>query len=246
AIQWAFVQQVPNPIFFVDNKSVLLSFLNLDTHSSQLASIHINLLLKDYLSTTDNVVSFAHCPSHVGITGNERADRLTKEGAAIGPMLPLKILRSNFIGQFKRDMTKHWHILAKSQTYKGRSWLPIKRKRRDFKPDITNKSCRRFFTTLSGNDIDTTSRMACTLTNHAPMGEYRRRFHPDKPSFCKFCGPETEHTRSHALFLCPKYKSLAPSLADWRKDRNNDKTWKLFFQANPSALTFGNLPEDVH
>ena len=247
AIQWAIVRRVPNPIFFIDNKSVLLSFLNLDTHSSQLSSIRINILLKDYLSATNYVISFAHCPSHVGIAGNERADRLTKKGAAMGPTLPLKILRSNFIGQFKRDMTKHWRILAKSQTYKGRSWMPIKRKRRVFKPDVTNKSCKRFFTaTLSGNDIDTISRMARALTNHAPTGEYRQRFHPDKPSFCKFCGPETEHTRSHALFSCPKYESLAPSFTDWIKDRHNDKTWKKFFQANPSALTFGDLPEDVH
>ncbi|KAF8718447.1 hypothetical protein AX14_011825, partial [Amanita brunnescens Koide BX004] len=79
AIQWAVVRRVPDPVFFIDNKSVLLSFLNLDTHSSQLSSICINMLLKDYLSTTDHVVSFAHCPSHVGITGNERVDRLTKE-----------------------------------------------------------------------------------------------------------------------------------------------------------------------
>ncbi|KAF8673940.1 hypothetical protein AX14_005289 [Amanita brunnescens Koide BX004] len=247
AIQWAVVRRIPNPIFFIDNKSVLLSFLNLDTHSSQLSSIRINMLLKDYLSTTDYVISFAHCPSHVGITGNERADRLTKKGAAMGPTLPLKILRSNFIGQFKRDMTRHWRILAKSQTYKGRSWMPIKRKHRVFKPDVTNKSCKRFFiATLSGNDIDTISRMARALTNHTPTGEYRQRFHPDKPSFCKFCGPETEHTRSHTLFSCPKYESLAPSFTDWIKDRHNDKTWKKFFQANPSALTFGDLPEDVH
>ena len=246
AIQWAVVQQVSDPIFFINNKLVLLSFLNLDTHSSQLSSICINMLIKDYLSTTNNVISFAHCPSHVGIPGNERADHLTKEGAALGPMSPLKILRSNFIGQFKRDMTKHWRVLAKSQTYKGRSWLPIKQKCRDFKPDIIKKSCRCFFLTLSGNDIDTTSRMARTLTNHAPMGDYRRRFHLDKPSFCKFCGPETEHSRSHALFSCPQYESLAPSFADWKRDRNNDKSWKKFFQANPSALTFGDLPEDVH
>ncbi|KAF8701075.1 hypothetical protein AX14_000570 [Amanita brunnescens Koide BX004] len=71
AIQWAVVRRVPNPVFFIDNKSVLLSFLSLDTHTSQLSSIRINMLLKDYLSTTDYVVSFAHCPSHVGITGND-------------------------------------------------------------------------------------------------------------------------------------------------------------------------------
>ena len=63
--------------------------------------------------------SFAYCPSDVGIKGNEQANRLTKEGAAIGPTSPIKILRLNFLQEFKRDMSKHWRVLAKSQTYKG-------------------------------------------------------------------------------------------------------------------------------
>ncbi|KAF8662009.1 hypothetical protein AX14_007127, partial [Amanita brunnescens Koide BX004] len=165
AIQWAVVQNVQSPIFFIDNKSVITSFLDLDTHSSQVSSIRINLLLHDHLSTMNNILSFAYCPSHVGIDGNERTDQLTKEGAALGPTDPLRILRSNFIGQFKRDMSTHWRVLARSHSYKGRSWLPIKRKRRNFKPNITNKSCKNFFMTMSGNDITTISRMARTLTN---------------------------------------------------------------------------------
>ena len=173
-------------------------------------------------------------------------DELTKEGAALGPTTPIRILRSNFISQFKRDMTVHWRTLATSQSYKSRSWMPIKRKRRSFKPDVVNKSCKNFFMILSGNDIATISRMARTLTNHAPTGEYRRRFHPDQPTYCKTCGPDTEHTRSHALFSCPKYAPLAASFTDWKNDRRNDKAWKTYFQANPSALTFSDLPDDVH
>ncbi|KAF8686151.1 hypothetical protein AX14_003894 [Amanita brunnescens Koide BX004] len=246
AVQWVVINNVKSPIFFVDNKSVLTSFLNLDSHSSQMASIRINMILRDHLATTDNILSFAYCPSHVGIDGNERADRLTKQGAAMGPTTPLKILRSNFIGQFKRDMTAHWRVLATSHSYKGRSWLPIKRRGRKFKPDVTNKACKTFFTTLAGNDITTISRMARALTNHAPTGEYRQRFHPDEPTFCKTCGPETEHTRSHVFFACPQYEPLAVSLTDWKNTRRNDKSWKAFFQANPSAFTFGDLPDDVH
>ncbi|KAF8646290.1 hypothetical protein AX14_009086 [Amanita brunnescens Koide BX004] len=246
AIQWAAVRHVPNPIFFIDNKAVLMSFLDLDSHSSQTSSIRINLILHDYLSTSDFDISFAYCPSHVGIEGNERADRLTKEGAALGPTTPIRILRSNYINEFKQEMTKHWRILANSQTYKGRGWLPIKRRRRLFKLDLKNKSCKRFFLALAGNDIETISHMARALTNHAPTGEYRRRFHPNTPTHCKFCGPTTEHTRQHVFFTCSSYAHLAPSLTDWKNDRNNDKAWKTFFQANTSAFSFDDLPEDVH
>ncbi|KAF8700500.1 hypothetical protein AX14_000767 [Amanita brunnescens Koide BX004] len=246
AIAWATTKKIPDPVFFIDNKAVLKSFLNLDTHSSQLSSIRINMLLHDFLSTTSSNISFAYCPSHEDITGNERADRLTKSGAAMGPTTPIRILCSNFLNEFKRDMTRHWRILANSQTYKGRGWIPIRYKCRFFKPDVVNKARRRFFLDLSGNDIKTMSRMARAATNHAPTGEYHERFHPELPTHCKTCGPGTLHTRVHILCNCPSYVPLATSLTDWKKDKRNHMPWKNFFQDNPTVFTFGDLPEDVH
>ena len=211
-----------------------------------MSSIRINTLLHDHLSTTDNTLSLAYCPSHVGIDGNERADKLTKTGAAMGPATPVRILRSNFVNDFRRDMTRHWQVLSTSQTYKGSSWLPIRQKKRMFKPAIGNKQAKNFFLTMSGNDILTISRMARAITGHAPTGEYRQRFHPNLPTYCNHCGPNTPHTRNHIFFDCPKYVSLAASMTDWKRDKFNNKSWKNFFQANTSAFTFGDLPDDVH
>ena len=115
-----------------------------------------------------------------------------------------------------------------------------------FKPDINNKDAKRFFFTMSGNNIETISRMTRAITGHAPTGEYRQRFHNALPTHCNHCGQDVEHTRHHVLFQCPKYVSLAVSLVDWKKDKHNDKSWKNFFQANPSAFSFGDLPDDVH
>ena len=211
-----------------------------------MSSIRINILIHNHLSTTDSTFSFAHCPSHVGIEGNERADKLTKTGAAMGPATPVRMLRSNFINDFRRDMTRHWRILSVSHTYKGSGWLPIRRKKRLFKPAIGNKQAKTFFLAMAGNDILTTSRMARAITGHAPTGEYRQRFFPDLPTHCGHCGLSIPHTRSHIFFNCPKYVSLAASVTDWTKDKYNNKSWKSFFQANPSAFTFGDLPDDVH
>ena len=119
AIQWAVVHRISNPIFLVDNKAVLTTFLDLTTHSSQMSSIRINALIHDFLSTTTHNMSFGYCPSHVGIDGNERADRLTKTGAAMGPTPPARMLRSNFINDFKREMTTHWRVLSLSQSTKA-------------------------------------------------------------------------------------------------------------------------------
>ncbi|KAF8674803.1 hypothetical protein AX14_005230 [Amanita brunnescens Koide BX004] len=69
AIQWAVTNNVKNPVFFVDNKAVLTTFLDLTTHSSQMSSIRVNVLLHDHLTNSDNTLSFAYCPSHVGIEG---------------------------------------------------------------------------------------------------------------------------------------------------------------------------------
>ncbi|KAF8648444.1 hypothetical protein AX14_008800 [Amanita brunnescens Koide BX004] len=246
AIQWAVVNNIAHPVFFIDNKAVLTTFLDLDTHSSQMSSVRINILLHDHLSNSDNTLSFAFCPSHVGIEGNERADKLTKTGAAMGPVKPVRILRSNVVNDFRRDMARHWRVLSASQMYKGNGWLPIRRKKRIFKPDIGNKQTKSFFITMSGNNIETISRMARAITGHALTGEYRQRFHPDLATHCAHCGPEILHTRQHILFDCPKYVSLAASMTDWKKDKSNDKSWKSFFQANTSAFSFGDLPDDVH
>ena len=244
AIQWAVTNRLSDPVFFIDNRAVLTSFLDLDTHSSQMSSIRINTILHDYLSTTDNTFSFAYCPSHVGIEGNERADRLTKTGATMGPTLPLKILRSNFLNDFKRDMTQHWRTLSNSQTYKGRNWLPIRRKRRVFKPDIGNKAAKRFFISMSGNDIETISRMAHAITRHAPTGEYRQQFHPDLPTHCKLCDSTTIlHTRAHVLTDCPSYVSLAPSITDWMEKFFPGKPFCILLRrsAGGRSLNTGNF-----
>ncbi|KAF8703069.1 hypothetical protein AX14_014235 [Amanita brunnescens Koide BX004] len=88
AVQWACVQKIDKPVFFVDNKAVLSSFLDTQVRPSQMATVRINEILCDRLTTSTASFSFRYCPSHSGINGNERADRLTKNGAALAPMSP--------------------------------------------------------------------------------------------------------------------------------------------------------------
>ena len=190
-------------------------------------------------------MTFRYCPSHSGIEGNDRADRLTKLGAVIAPPFPPRLLLSNFIGDYTRQMTLHWRILASTHSFRGRQWLPIRRKKKPFKPAIRNKAATNFFFNLSGNDIVTLSRMARALTNHAPTGEYRQRFNPTLESECPTC-PGRLQSCIHIFFYCPRYVSLSSSLTNWRRDRHNDKSWKRFFSRNVSAFTFGDLPDNVH
>ena len=131
AIQWACVCKLPNPIFFIDNKVALSSFLDTRVRGSQMSCIRINEILRDRLSTSSSTFTFRYCPSHSGIEGNKRANRLTKQGAAIAPLSPPRILLSNFTDDFAKWMTLHWRILFASSSFKGCQWLPICHKKND-------------------------------------------------------------------------------------------------------------------
>ena len=48
--------------------------------------------------------------------------------------------------------------------------------------------------------------MLAAITNHAPIGEYRHRFFPDKPGHCHHCGDGVFHSRHDVLVECSRYK----------------------------------------
>ncbi|KAF8623242.1 hypothetical protein AX14_011948 [Amanita brunnescens Koide BX004] len=210
-----------------------------------MATIRISDLLLHHFAESSNTFTFRYCPSHSGIEGNDRADRLTNDGAAIAPIVPPRILLSNFVNDFTKRMSLHWRVLFSSRTFRGHQWLPIRRRKKVFKPAINNKASTNFFINLADNDMAALSRMARAATNHAPTGEYRQRFYPELEHHCPAC-PQLIQTRTHILFHCSRYVPLHSSITDWSRDRSNDKSWKLYFQRNTSSFTFGDLPDDVH
>ena len=231
---------------FVDNKAAANALFNFNVKSSQMSVIRINMLLNAWLSgdpLRSLVVRFT--PSHEGITGNERADELTKAGLRLCPTNPPLILRSHFLSQHKRRAEHDWTQRWKDVTYRGSQWLPIRRKKKVFKPSFA-KSSRNFFHNMAKGDASYLSRIAHVLTNHAPTGEYRTRFFPDEPTACPHCDEDTLQTRRHILAECPWYVASFPSLTDWGKNRRNDTALTGFLDKNPSAFTFVDTPLDVH
>ncbi|KAF8642905.1 hypothetical protein AX14_009680 [Amanita brunnescens Koide BX004] len=188
AIQWACVRELVDPIFFIDNKAALTSFLDTRIRSSHMASIRINSILMDrFTSHPTTSFTFRYCPSHSNIEGNDRADQLTKRGAALAPDVPPRLLLSNFINDNTTRLTAQWRLLASLPSFKGRQWMPIRHKKKRFLPAIRNKSKTNFFFNLAGNNITMLSRMARAITNHAPTGDYRQRFYPDLENRCPAC-----------------------------------------------------------
>ena len=208
--------------------------------------VRINMLLRAWLSQdTSRYLTIRFAPSHHGIPGNERADHLTKAGLALCPTNPPTILRSHFIGTHKREAEKEWQRLFRDPTYRGSQWLPIRRRKKKFRPAMS-KTARNFFHDLAKGEPGHLSRIVHAITNHAPTGEYRSRFFPQESTECPRCGPRTFQTRRHILAECPGYVAKFASLTDWGHNRHNDKALLGFLTKNPTAFTFVDAPLDVH
>ena len=230
---------------FIDNKAAANSLFNFDVKSSQLSVVRINMLLSAWLSDNSNrSLAIRFTPSHQGIDGNERADELTKAGLRLCPTNPPLILRSHFLSLYRRRTEHDWQRRWKDVTYRGSQWLPIRRNKKVFKPSFA-KTSRNFFHNMAKGESSHLSRIAHVLTNHAPTGEYRVRFFPHEPTTCP-CDEDTLQTRRHILTECPRYVDKFPSIADWGKNRRNDKLLAGFLDKNPSAFTFVDAPLDVH
>ncbi|KAF8676633.1 hypothetical protein AX14_004852 [Amanita brunnescens Koide BX004] len=231
---------------FCDNKAAANAVFNFEVKSSQMSIIRINHLLNDWLTTNgDNELHIHFAPGHSGIEGNKRADALTKTGLKECPTQPPMILRSHFVNSYKREQSDIWTRLFKDRTYRGSQWLPVRRKKKIFKPSGA-KAARDFFHNMAHGDPSRLSRISYVMTNHAPMGEYRLQFFPDQPAHCPHCGEETLLSRRHILCECPWYVNKFPSLTDWGSQRHNDKSLSGFLDKNPTAFSFGKLPRDVH
>jgi ribonuclease HI len=176
AIQWICTHRrdTDNICIASDNKSIISSFLDMSAHSSQTTSLHINLALLDLFSHNKHIkIHVTHCPSHVGIVGNERADKLASFGGG-SKLIPPPILCGHFINDYLSDMDAWWKAQASSQEYRGQQWLAICRKKKRFMPSIRNKPNCNFFVDTAKGSIVLMSRITHCITNHVPTGEYRQ------------------------------------------------------------------------
>ncbi|KAF8658225.1 hypothetical protein AX14_007737 [Amanita brunnescens Koide BX004] len=148
----------------IDNKAAANALFNFDVKSSQMTVIRINMLITEWFTSNQHhrlTIRFA--PSHEGIPGNGRADSLTKAGLGLCPTNPPTILRSHFIATQKRQAEAEWQRLWSDTTYRGSQWLPIRRKKKVFKPSFA-KPARNFFHNLVRGEPSHLSRIAHVFT----------------------------------------------------------------------------------
>lgn len=243
AITWLLQRtDIKSATIITDNKAAINALFDTSTHSNQNTSLRICMAARDWLSRSpEHTLRISWCPSHVGIAGNERADRLAnrEKDESVAPA----ILREHFLQGTKLRAQRWWKARYRSPNYVGHSWLALKRKKKPIQPSIGPSTRRFVMREMAENSPFMMARITRCLTNHAPTGEYRTRFFPDQPTHCPHCADHVYHTRSHILASCSKYNSPFTSAQMIYADKNSTRL-KTLLKNNPTAFTFEDLPPD--
>ncbi|KAJ3536486.1 hypothetical protein NMY22_g6022 [Coprinellus aureogranulatus] len=151
-------------------------------------------------------ISIRWCPSHCGIRGNERADRLAKQATSLPSSSTTT--RANAIRRAKLAAQKEWTKEWRSAPSQG--WFTISdRLPPSLKP---TKHARR----LAGKR-ELYGRVVQTRAGHAYTGEFRRRFELDEPYTCP-CDNVSLETREHILVHCPRFERWRYGLREVSRD----------------------------
>ncbi len=242
---------------FTDSESSAKSLFHTKKGRQQL--LDINSTLRDWFSLSDrNHLHISYCPSHMGIEGNERVDRLIAN--LDPPPNSSPAMHSHFSYEKRRitvDTVRAWTELTvrpnpltgqpePDPAYWGRDYIHTPATH-IFDPAQAGSFIRRF----GKLSIVAFSRLARASVNHTCTGAYRAKFraHAEEPTRCS-CGysprgPETIHDRHHVFFECPFYYRGDITDPEHLLDLDPFPMILSFFSLNPGAFSFDDAPVDT-
>jgi hypothetical protein len=92
----------------------------------------------------------------------------------------------------------------------------------------------------AGNDMPLLARFVRAVTNHAPTGEYRRRWHPECPNTCPH--DRAIHTRRHILTECGAYARVFTTTRELLEQDDSLIEFINFLKNNNGAFSFEDAP----
>ncbi|KAK1220447.1 hypothetical protein PQX77_016791 [Marasmius sp. AFHP31] len=198
-------------------------------HSGQAHSLAVCKALNEWLREDDDCeIKFVEVPSSAKWSVHHSAHLfvwdLPPVGAGSAPQTSLDYLRKKATDACQDA----WVTRFQEAKYKGGQFLELN--------DLKGKPLQPKYTSGGtwlphiGRTNSLTSRVIRCVTNHAPVGEYYRRFHIPESEDCR-CGRALE-TRPHVLFRCPQATRTGPIryLGDLVK----------FLDANPGTFAMRN------
>ncbi|KAF8622419.1 hypothetical protein AX15_007033 [Amanita polypyramis BW_CC] len=200
AINLAFMQlpsfNHPQVTILSDNESAAKSIWNTDFHNLQMISISVMTNFRTWVSKMNpSQVNFtvSWYPAHMDINENEFVDSLTTE------YLPEPVIQFSMLQLKINEVTESefgvWNSVMKKHNTLGHGYLRLKFKGKHIGP--TTGTRRNAFILASKDNIKMMARLTQIITNHAPTGEYCRRFFPTEVTECQFNGQF--HSCTHIL-----------------------------------------------
>jgi len=199
---------------------------------TQSTSNRIHKFLK---SSPDNCIVIWHCPSGSKWKPHHNVDKDVK-ASYLAPTLPSKETWAFSKKSECDDIFNYWAMSFQASDKKGKSFLEItNNKGEDLIPSHENG---RPWLTYIGHSNSLCARLTCLITNHAPIGEYRKRFFPQEESLCN-CSANIIETRDRILYECRKYNET------WRPPDLSIVSILTFLKENPNAFSFDCLTNNV-
>jgi hypothetical protein len=185
----------------------------------------------------DHVLHLHYVPSHRGILINELVDDDAQRHASGNNFQPKLTSVSAARQTAALKAGRDWTNDARRPDVRGSQFLLTGR----HLPKPATARGGGLFTHVFGTWNAMAARAARAITNHAPTGEYRRRFFPNKRRDCPECG--VKQTWRHILNVCTWYKRRQINcLAFLKNSSNPDAPFLNFFTDNPSAFSFADAP----
>lgn len=217
---------------YADNAAALNSLFDTSLHSSQILSVMSCTRAKAWLSLSPHHRIHLHwVPGHQNVEENENVDSDATEAHTTYPRSP------HVSAAYARQ-----HVTTRLVD----EWQQIPDLGHGFFPNakLRKASHTRGGPLLSvvGISNTITARISRLIVNHAPIGEYRSRFFPTKPSNCPRCG--VLETRHHILNSCPRYvRPRRMGFVEFLKNSAEPIPELVRFLArNPTSFTFADAP----
>ena len=181
-----------------------------------------------FTSNPDNSIEFWECPSHLRWRFHHKDSKSFKPI----PMLPRKISWDYCKKSDSNDIIKQWKMTFQALDGKGNHFLDLL----DDDFNIVKPSYSKGGPWLQafGHSNLLCAQATRAITNHAPIGEYRLRFFPNKDFSCP-CNNYPIELRRHILHECKRFNEY------WNPRRDSLNHFIMFLVANPNAFAFTDL-----
>ncbi|KAF8629923.1 hypothetical protein AX15_003198 [Amanita polypyramis BW_CC] len=161
-------------------------------------------------------INVSWCPAHMDVLENEFVDKLATSNLSIDSIAAASTLKSK-ITEIAAKIYNEWDSQTRKHHALGHDFLRLKFNNKRIGPSFGQR--KKIFYEASNDNIKRLAKLTRIITNHAPIGVYRRRWHPNSNPMCKF-DPDELHDRRHILCNCSKYKNNFSSISSLMKHKD--------------------------